>query len=78
MAKGKQRHIVTHVVTLELMWPEDKWEIIHILAEKNKLSLADMVDTILDDWAALANHELGNTSVPRVLKSIPAQSENGR
>lgn len=67
MPRGKAKVLKYRVVKLELIWPPDKYDVITEMAKRNELSLADMVDDILDDWAALANRDLGNDSIPRVL-----------
>lgn len=67
--KRKQSSVLVHAVSLDLLWEHGKWETITAMAVANHVSLADMVDLILDDWAARANHALGDTSVPLVLET---------
>lgn len=50
---------VFKVVTLDLIWTVDKYDTITNMARINGVELADMVDEILDDWAALAAKEAG-------------------
>lgn len=76
--KRAVKTITAHVVTLELVWPDDKWLVINEMAKRNHLELADMVDEILDDWAALANHEIGNEDVPRRLEMPQSDTRGGQ
>jgi hypothetical protein len=58
---------IIRVVTLDLLWNQEKYDTILELARRNGVELAEMVDTILDDWAAIANAEIGNTGFERRL-----------
>lgn len=72
MPKGHWDSKTYHMVTLTLYWPMDKFDRIAELARANKCTLDEMVELILDDWAARANHALGDKSIPLVLET-PAE-----
>lgn len=62
-------------VFVEMIWSEEQAETITALAAANHVNVSEMVELILDDWAARANHALGNTDIPLVLEALHERKE---